>query len=79
MAKQLFDLYNGVYSQGHIKGDSKFSRSLLSTDTDSLTSYLAKHLDTKDDAHHPVYDYSHYIVKIKSLASCMCIVAYTEY
>ena len=37
-----------------------------SVQTDSLT----KHLATKDDAHHPVYDYSHYIVEIKSLAMC---------
>ena len=38
-----------------------------SVQTDSLTD---KHLDTKDVVHHPVYDYSHYIVKIKSLAMC---------
>ena len=31
--------------------------------------YLAKHLDTKENAHHLVYDYSHYIVKIKLFAS----------
>ena len=38
--------------------------------------YLAKHLATKENAHYPVYDYSHYTVKLKSFASYMCIVAY---
>ena len=39
--------------------------------------YLAKHLATGDNIHiRHNYDYSHYIIKIKSLASYVCIVAY---
>ena len=58
-------------SQNYIKGGSKFS-SLCSVDIDSLT----KHFVTKENVRHPVYDYSHYTVKIKSFASYVCIVAY---
>ena len=64
----LLNKYMGVdqgRSQDYTKGGSEFSRSLLSTD--SLTD---KTLGHKDDVHHPAYDYSHYIVKIKSLAMC---------
>ena len=51
-------IYARAHSQavawpGLHKVGSEFSRSLLSTD--SLTE---KHLATKDDVHHPVYDYS---------------------
>ena len=51
-------------SQNHIKGV------LNSADPCSVQTqihYLAKHLATKDNAHHTVYDYLHYIVKRKSL------------
>ena len=50
--------------QDYTKGGSEFSRSLLSTEIQT------KQFATKDDTDHPVYDYSHYIVEIKSLAMC---------
>ena len=53
------------HSQDYAKEGSEFSRPLLSTDR-----FTDKNLATKNDAHYPVYDYSHYIVKIKSLAMC---------
>ena len=60
-------------SQDYIKGVLNSAGPLL---VQIQTHYLAKHLAIRDDAHHPVNDYSHYIVKIQSLVSYMCIVAY---
>ena len=60
------------HSQNYTKGGSKFSRRLLSRDTDSLS---GKTLGPKK-THTIQYDYSHYAVKIKSFSSYMCIVAY---
>ena len=58
-------------SQNYIKGVLN-SAGFCSVDTDLLT----KHLVTKENVCHPVYDYSHYTVKIKSFTSYVCIVAY---
>ena len=52
-------------SQNYIEGVLN-STGLCSVDTDSLT----KHLVTKENLHHPVYDYSHYTVKNHLLATC---------
>ena len=61
------------HSQNYIKGILN-SAGLCSVETQ--IHYLAKHLATKENVHHPVYDYSHYTVKIKLFTSYVCIVAY---
>ena len=57
-------LYKALYLQGrsqnYIKG-VLHSAGFLSVETQ--IHYLTKHLATKENSHHPVYDYSHYSVK----------------
>ena len=61
------------HSQNYTKGVLN-SPGLCSVETQIHS--LAKHLATKENVHHPVYDHSGYTVTMKSFASYMCTVAY---
>ena len=65
--------YRQGRSQNYTKGALN-SAGLCSVETQIHC--LAKHLATKENAHHLVYDYSHYTVKLMLFASYMCIIAY---
>ena len=57
----MFQKYQG-HSQDLTKGVLN-SAGPCTEQSQTQIDYLAKHLATKDNLHHPVYDYSHYIVK----------------
>ena len=64
----------GDYFKHNVRGVARITQrgSLNSVDPCSVQTYSLsdEHLATYDDTHHAINDYSHYSVKIKSLATC---------